>query len=176
MSHSITPASGLPVAVPFEPERNDVRENVFWSISLALNVSQSLLSTLTDLRLCTAIGCCTSSRISVLRDLFNANKDPRSLQSCDGNISSLAECGEIPIANNRFPSSASYCIHTPLCGRSRRQSLFDLSFARWHGIAHSLHSLGSLLRRVRDSYLHLGVYDPACNISIPSFFLHFHLH
>jgi hypothetical protein len=34
--------TGLPVTVPFEPERNDVRENVFWSISLALNVSQSL--------------------------------------------------------------------------------------------------------------------------------------
>ena len=31
--------TGLPLAVPFEPERNDVRENVFWSISLALSVS-----------------------------------------------------------------------------------------------------------------------------------------
>jgi hypothetical protein len=34
--------TGLPLAVPFEPERNDVRENVFWSISLALSVSQHL--------------------------------------------------------------------------------------------------------------------------------------
>jgi hypothetical protein len=31
--------TGLPLALPFEPERNDVRENVFWSISLALSVS-----------------------------------------------------------------------------------------------------------------------------------------
>jgi hypothetical protein len=31
--------TGLPLAVPFEPERNDVRENIFWSISLALSVS-----------------------------------------------------------------------------------------------------------------------------------------
>jgi hypothetical protein len=31
--------TGLPLAVPFEPEQNDVRENVFWSISLALSVS-----------------------------------------------------------------------------------------------------------------------------------------
>jgi hypothetical protein len=30
--------TGLPLAIPFEPERNDVRENVFWSISLALSV------------------------------------------------------------------------------------------------------------------------------------------
>jgi hypothetical protein len=32
--------TGLPLALPFEPERNDVRENVFWAISLALSVSQ----------------------------------------------------------------------------------------------------------------------------------------
>jgi hypothetical protein len=32
--------TGLPLAVPFEPERNDVRETVLWSISLALSVSQ----------------------------------------------------------------------------------------------------------------------------------------
>jgi hypothetical protein len=31
--------TGLPLAIPFEPEGNDVRENVFWSISLALSVS-----------------------------------------------------------------------------------------------------------------------------------------
>jgi hypothetical protein len=31
--------TGLPLAIPFEPEHNDVRENVFWSISLALSVS-----------------------------------------------------------------------------------------------------------------------------------------
>jgi hypothetical protein len=31
--------TGLPLAVPFEPEWNDVRENIFWSISLALSVS-----------------------------------------------------------------------------------------------------------------------------------------
>jgi hypothetical protein len=38
--HSISfNETGLPLAVPFEPERNDVRENVFWSISLALSVS-----------------------------------------------------------------------------------------------------------------------------------------
>jgi hypothetical protein len=35
--------TGLPFAVPFEPERNDVRENIFWSISLALSVSTYLL-------------------------------------------------------------------------------------------------------------------------------------
>jgi hypothetical protein len=33
--------TGLPLALPFEPNRNDVRENVFWSISLALSVSKS---------------------------------------------------------------------------------------------------------------------------------------
>jgi hypothetical protein len=31
--------TGLPLAVLFEPEQNDVRENVLWSISLALSVS-----------------------------------------------------------------------------------------------------------------------------------------
>ena len=31
--------TGLPFATPFEPERNDVRENAFWSVSLALSVS-----------------------------------------------------------------------------------------------------------------------------------------
>jgi hypothetical protein len=36
-------ATGLPLAIPFEPERNDVRENVLWSISLALSVRQPLL-------------------------------------------------------------------------------------------------------------------------------------
>jgi hypothetical protein len=34
--------TGLPAAIPFEPDRNDVRENVFWSISLALSVSELL--------------------------------------------------------------------------------------------------------------------------------------
>jgi hypothetical protein len=34
--------TGLPIATPFEPERNDVRENVFWSVSLALSVSELL--------------------------------------------------------------------------------------------------------------------------------------
>jgi hypothetical protein len=34
--------TGLPLAAPFEPERHDVRENVFWSISLALSVSKFL--------------------------------------------------------------------------------------------------------------------------------------
>jgi hypothetical protein len=34
--------TGLPALTPFEPDRNDVRENVFWSISLALSVSQLL--------------------------------------------------------------------------------------------------------------------------------------
>jgi hypothetical protein len=34
--------TGLPAATPFEPDRNDVRENVFWSISLALSVSELL--------------------------------------------------------------------------------------------------------------------------------------
>jgi hypothetical protein len=32
--------TGLPSAAPFEPQRNDVRENVFWSVSLALSVSE----------------------------------------------------------------------------------------------------------------------------------------
>jgi hypothetical protein len=32
----------LPFAAPFEPEQNDVRENVFWSVSLALSVSKCL--------------------------------------------------------------------------------------------------------------------------------------
>ena len=32
--------TGLPLALPFEPEQNDVRENVFWSVSLALSVSE----------------------------------------------------------------------------------------------------------------------------------------
>jgi hypothetical protein len=31
--------TGLGHAVPFAPEMSDVRENVFWSISLALSVS-----------------------------------------------------------------------------------------------------------------------------------------
>jgi hypothetical protein len=31
--------TGLPLALPFEPEQNDVRENVLWAISLALSVS-----------------------------------------------------------------------------------------------------------------------------------------
>ena len=35
--------TGLPFATPFEPERNDVRENVFWSVSLALSVSECLM-------------------------------------------------------------------------------------------------------------------------------------
>jgi hypothetical protein len=40
LAHGITfNETGLPLAVPFEPERNDVRENVLWSISLALSVS-----------------------------------------------------------------------------------------------------------------------------------------
>jgi hypothetical protein len=34
--------TGLPFATSFEPERNDVRENVFWSVSLALSVSELL--------------------------------------------------------------------------------------------------------------------------------------
>jgi hypothetical protein len=34
--------TGLPFAAPFEPEQNDVRENVFWSVSLALSVSEYL--------------------------------------------------------------------------------------------------------------------------------------
>jgi hypothetical protein len=34
--------TGLPFAAQFEPERNVVRENVFWSVSLALSVSEPL--------------------------------------------------------------------------------------------------------------------------------------
>jgi hypothetical protein len=43
--------TGLPLALPFEPEHNDVRENVFWSISLALSVSEYLVFHFTLLKM-----------------------------------------------------------------------------------------------------------------------------
>ena len=36
-------STGLPIAVPFEPKTSDVRENAFWSVSLAMSVSQDQL-------------------------------------------------------------------------------------------------------------------------------------
>jgi hypothetical protein len=111
--------TGLPLAVPFEPERNDVRENVFWSISLALSVSTYLLLCILSLTIVLIVICCCSSHcISFLRHLSNSNKGTRSLQSRHRNISSLAKCREIPISNYRFPPSASHHIHPPLRRRA----------------------------------------------------------
>jgi hypothetical protein len=167
--------TGLPLALPFEPNRNDVRENVFWSISLALSVSNLLLAALIPLlRVNIVICCCVSRCIPITRHLSDPNKDPRSLQSGHGDIPPLAKRREISITYDRLAPSASHHFHWPICHRSYRQPLFGLSFARWIAIAISLYGIESLLCRVRDVCFHLGVYNSACDILATSFPLCFY--